>query len=108
GVAAALAAVLALGTPAARAERVPSRKVEVEAQHGVRPDIRVPYTTNGNQNLGVAQGVAPRIYNSPVVNDPNDPQSRPVFNLQFYGAIQAYGGLSNGAMPRPVPYPLGR
>jgi hypothetical protein len=108
GLAAALAALLALRTPAAHAERVPSSKVQVEAQHGSKPDIRVPYTTNGNQNLGVAQGVAPRIYSSPTVSDPTEPQARPVFNLPFYGAIQNFGGVSNGAMPRPVPYPLSR
>ena len=106
--AAAAAAVLALLTPAARAERVPSSKVQIEPQHGVKPDIRVPYTTNGNSNLGVANGVAPRIYSSPVVNDPANPQARPVFNLQFYGSVQAFGGASNGAMSRPVEYPLSR
>jgi hypothetical protein len=105
---AALAAVLALLTPPARAERVPSSKVQIEPQHGTKPDIRVPYTTNGNQNLGVAQGVAPRIYSSPVVNDALNPQARPVFNLVFYGAIQSYGGASNGAMPRPTEFPLSR
>src|SRR5438477_6854461 len=106
--AAAAAAVLALLAPAARADRVPSSKVQIEPQHGTKPDIRVPYTTNGNQNLGVANGVSPRIYSSPVVDDPRDPQARPVFNLPFYGAIQAFGGASNGAMSRPNPYPLSR
>ena len=105
---AALAAVLALLTPPARAERVPSSKVQIEPQHGTKPDIRVPYTTNGNQNLGVANGVSPRIYNSPVVDDPVNPQVRPVFNLPFYGGVQSFGSVSNGAMPRPTPYPLGR
>jgi len=103
-----LAAVLALAAPPARAERVPSSKVQTEPQHGARPDIRVPYTTNGNQNLGVANGVSPRIYSSPVVDDPVNPNVRPVFNLPFYGGVMSFGGASNGAMPRAVPYPLGR
>src|SRR3954451_5795173 len=108
GGAAALAAVLALLTSTARAERVPSSKVQIEPQHGARPDIRVPYTTNGSSNLGVANGVAPLIYKSPVVDDPKEPQARPVFNLPFYGAVQAFGGASNGAMPRATPYPLSK
>src|SRR5262245_52505179 len=106
--AAALAAVLTPLTPPARAERVPSSRVQIAPQHGANPDIRVPYTTNGNSNLGVAQGVAPRIYSSPVIDDLKNPQVRQVYNLPFYGGIQAFGGASNGAMSRPNAYPLGR
>ena len=107
GLTVALTAVLAI-TPTAWAQRVPSRKVEIQPQFGARPDIRVPYLTNGNGNLGVAQGVAPLIYSSPSVNDPTAPQIRRVYNLPFYGGIMAFGGANNGAMDRPFPYPLSR
>jgi hypothetical protein len=107
GLAAALTAVLAW-TPTAQAQRVPSQKVEIQPQFGARPDIRVPYLTNGFNNLGVAQGVAPRIYSSPSVDDPTAPQIRRVYNLPFYGGIMAFGAANNGAMDRPFPYPLSR
>jgi len=87
---------------AARAERVPSRKVIPSTVPNVRNgnDISVPYTTNGRTTLGVYQGVAPRIYASPVVTDPRNPGARPVFNIPFWGGVQSFGGLSNGAVPR--------
>jgi hypothetical protein len=99
---------LALLAGPARADRVPSWKIEVQPQHGARPDIRVPYTTNGYGNLGVAQGVSPYIYRSPIVDDPTNPQARPVYNLQFYGARMHFGGVQNGAADRINPYPLSR
>jgi hypothetical protein len=86
---------------AARAERVPSSKVYYPTYPGVRPQITVPYTTNGNSTLGVYNGVAPRIYNSPVVDDPKNPGIKPVFNLIFYGSAQGFGDASNGAGQRP-------
>ncbi len=107
GAVAVLALVLAVA-PTARAERIPSHKVEVQPIHGARPDIRVPYLTNGYSNLGVWQGVAPRIYATPIVDDPTYPQVRPVYNLQFYGAVQSFGAGNNGAVDRINPYPLSR
>lgn len=93
---------------AARADRIPSGKVQIQPNPGARQPIAVPYTTNGSSNLGVYQGVAPRIFSSPIVSDLNDPQAKPVFNIPFYGAIQAFGTKSNGATPRPsAPY-IGR
>jgi len=44
--------------------------------------------------------VAPLIYKSPSVDDPKNPQAKPVFNLIFYGAKQGFGDKSNGAAPR--------
>src|SRR5947209_14944865 len=79
----------------AHAERVPSTKVVLTPSTGARVDISVPYTTNGRTTLGVYNGVAPRIYASPILNDPVNPQGRPVFNLPFYGGAQAFGTLSN-------------
>jgi hypothetical protein len=98
----ALAAGLALGAAGpARADRVPSSKTVVTPNPGSRVDITVPYLTNGNTTLGVWNGVAPRVYSSPIVDDPKNPQAKPVFNLIFYGSSQAFGDKSNGATPRP-------
>jgi hypothetical protein len=97
--------VLCLGlllATSARADRVPSSKAYYPTFPGVRPQIEVPYTTNGGSTLGVYQGVAPRIYNSPNVADPQFTGSgKPVFNLIFYGSSQGYGDASNGAQQRP-------
>src|SRR5581483_3790941 len=81
---------------AAWADRVPSRKVQMQPSTGARTPIAVPYTTNGTSNLGVYQGVSPRIYSSPIVDDKRDPQAKPVYNLPFYGAVQSFGDRSNG------------
>ena len=67
---------------------------------GTRVDITVPYTTSGNSTF-MNGAVAPRIYSSPIVDDPSNPQARPVFNLPFYGGKQSFGDRSNGAKPRP-------
>jgi hypothetical protein len=85
----------------ARADRVPSQKAVLPPSPGSRIDITVPYTTNGYSTLGVYNGVAPRIYASPIVVDPVNPQTKPVFNLIFYGSVQSFGDRSNGATPRP-------
>jgi hypothetical protein len=87
---------------AARADRVPSSKAYYPTFPGVQPQITVPYVTNGFSTLGVYQGVAPRIFNSPNVADANVTGSaKPVFNLIFYGSGQGYGDASNGAAQRP-------
>jgi hypothetical protein len=93
---------LTLMPGAARADRIPSSKVQITPQPGVRPQIIVPYLTNNGyySNLGVWQGVAPRIYDSPIQNDPRFPDSLPTYNLPFWGGFQAFGDLSNGATPR--------
>jgi hypothetical protein len=87
----------------ARADRVPSSKVVVPPSTGTRVDITVPYLTDGYSNLIVNQHVQPRVYSSPVVNDPSNPQARPVYNLPFYGGSQSFGDASNGAVSRPKP-----
>jgi hypothetical protein len=93
----------------AAAERVPSSKVpSAPPATGSRPDITVPYTTNGWSTLGVANGVSPRIYSSPNVDNKTNPDVRKVYNLQMYGGQQSFGGLSNGAVFRPWPLPLPR
>jgi hypothetical protein len=89
-----------LAATAARADRVPSSKAYMPPQPGALPQIAVPYTTNGFSTLGVAQGVGPRIYNSPIVDDVRNPGAKPVFNLIFYGSGFSFGDASNGATPR--------
>ena len=97
-----LALALMLWTAGAvRADRVPSHKTVIPADPGTRGDITVPYMTNGLTTLGVYQGVAPRIYASPILGDPNNPQARPVFNLPFYGATRSIGDQNDGAVSRP-------
>jgi hypothetical protein len=101
------AALVALTASPAHADRVPSSKTVLPKSTGTRPDITVPYGTNGTSTLGVYQGVAPKIYNSPNVEDKKDPDVKPVFNLPFWGSIQSFGDRNNGATPRPPggPFP---
>src|SRR5262249_46298313 len=99
--------LLPLTANPARADRVPSSKVAVPPSTGTRVDITVPYLTNGTSALGVANGVAPRIYNSPQVDDPTNPQARAAYNLPFYGGSQAFGDKANGVVSRPK-YPFAR
>ena len=101
GAAAAVAVGLALGTACpARADRVPSSKTVLAPSTGTRVDITVPYLTTGRTTLG-AWYVAPRVYSSPIVDDPKNPGVKPVFNLIFYGSSNAFGDKSDGATPRP-------
>jgi hypothetical protein len=85
----------------ARADRVPTSRAVGQKSTGARIDISVPYTTNGRSAFGVYQGVSPKIYSSPIVDDPAHPQSKPVYNLPFWGAVMSFGGKSNGATPKP-------
>lgn len=90
-----------LAAGGALADRVPSQKTVIPRDPGVRGDITVPYLTNGYTALGVWQGVAPRVYATPIVNDPTNPNARPVYNLPFYGATEAFGSSNEGAVSRP-------
>jgi hypothetical protein len=82
------------------ADRVPSSKAYSPPNPGTRGDITVPYLTSGYSAL-MHGAVAPRIYNSPIVDDPKNPGVKPVFNLIFYGAAMQFGDASNGAAQRP-------
>src|SRR6516225_1635641 len=94
----ALAVVAALAGPAP-AERVTTMRSEGMKSTGSRVDMSVPYLTSGNSTFMRGGAVAPRIYSSPIVDDPANPQARPVYNLPFYGGRQAFGDRSNGAVP---------
>ena len=95
--------LLLLTAGAAWADRVSSQKTVIPRNPGVRGDISAPYLTDGASNLMVNGYVAPRVYASPIVNDPRNPGVRPVFNLPFYGGVQAFGDRSEGATPRAYP-----
>ena len=97
---AALALVVLSAAPV-RAERTSGARVATVLNNGARGDITVPYTTNGRSAILTGTGVAPRVYDSPIVDDPKNPQAKPVYNLIFYGAVQAFGDKSNGATPKP-------
>lgn len=90
---------LAFASGPALAERVPMTRTPGFKSSGSRQDITVPYLTNGRTAFG-AYTVAPAIYSSPIVDDVDHPQARPVFNLIFYGAEPAFGGQSQGAVLR--------
>jgi hypothetical protein len=96
-----LLGMLALGIflmPAA-AERTAGARTGGLKSTGTRTDITVPYLTNGGDAFKAGK-VAPKIYSSPSVDDPKNPQVKPVFNLIFYGAKQDFGDKSNGAGER--------
>jgi hypothetical protein len=101
GAAAVLAGVLALWAGPARGERTPGTKTTNAPNTGARLDLSVPYLTTGRSTL-MPGAVAPRIYASPIVEDPKNPQAKPVFNLIFYGSAMSYGDQSNGATQRPA------
>jgi hypothetical protein len=94
-----LVALAMLAGPA-DAARVPSSKVPSRPSTGGRTDIFVPYLTNGVSTLGVANGVSPRIYARPTVNDPVNKGVLPVYNLIFYGSKQSFNSSNPGAIPR--------
>jgi hypothetical protein len=91
---------LLLPVGAARADRTPGTKTVQPPSTGSRIDITVPYLTTGTSTLMPGK-VAPRIYASPIVDDPNAPGAKPVFNLIFYGSKMDFGDQNNGATPRP-------
>jgi len=84
---------------AVRADHVPSMRSGGQRSTGARSDITVPYLTTGKSAF-MPGSAAPRIYASPIVDDPKNPQTKPVYNLIFYGARQSFGDKSNGATPR--------
>ena len=94
--------VLFLGNGIARAERTPTMRTPGQYSTGARRDASVPFLTTGNQAF-MGNSVAPRIYASPTVDDPRNPQAKPVYNLPFYGSVQSFGDASNGAQPRSTP-----
>jgi hypothetical protein len=97
-----LAGLLFLGIGVARAERIVTTRTSGQHNYGVRGDQAVPYLTTGNQAF-MSGSVGPRIYASPTVDDPRNPQAKSVYNLPFYGAVQGYGDASNGAKVRSTP-----
>jgi hypothetical protein len=97
---AALAAGVCLAATA-RADRVPSSKVQIVPSSGARIDITHPYLTNGRSALGVAQGVAPYLYGKEGLNSTNDSKQRGVYNIIYYGSSLGPSADFNWATPRP-------
>jgi hypothetical protein len=95
-----VAGLLVADVATARADRVPMTRSSGQSSTGARRDISVPYLTTGNTAFG-AYSVAPRVYASPIMDDPAHPQAKPVYNLPFYGAVQSFGSQSEGATPGP-------
>jgi hypothetical protein len=93
-----VAGLLAAGS--ARAERTAGTKTAIIPSTGARADITVPYLTTGRSTL-MNGYVQPRIYSSPIVDDPKNPGVRPVYNLIFYGSQMSFGDQENGAVQRP-------
>jgi hypothetical protein len=83
----------------AEAGRVPPTRTDGFKSTGARTDVTVPYLTTGRSAF-MPGYAAPYIYSSPILDDARSPGVRPVFNLQFWGAVQAFGDRSNGAVPR--------
>jgi hypothetical protein len=94
--------LLLLSTASVRADRVPGQKTVIPPSTGTRTDITVPYLTTGFSTLMPGR-VAPRIYSSERVDSPTSTPARQVYNLIFYGSVQAFGNRSEGATPRPTP-----
>src|SRR5262245_31547862 len=95
--------VLAVGLLACLASpafaRTPMVRSEGQRFHGTRPDLTVPYLTNGYSAFG-AYYVAPRVYAAPMVDNPAIPGTKPTFNLPHYGARMGFSGFANGAVPK--------
>ena len=89
----------------ASADRTNTIRSQGQKSSGAKEPIRVPYTTNGNSAFGVYNGVSPRIYSNPSVDDPAGLGTRPAYNLPFDGARQGYSGSSNGVVPKPTLLP---
>lgn len=94
-------AVTALVSNSALADRTQTARERGQKSNGARSDITVPYLNNGGDTFK-GRSVAPRIYSSPVVDEPKNPGTKPVFNLIFYGSKQNFGDKSNGAGVRPA------
>ena len=95
----ALGLVMALSS-SAFAGGLQTQRTRTQRENGTREDITVPYLTSGTSTF-MAGSVGPKIYKSPTVDDPSNPQARGVYNLPFYGGTQSFGDASNGANSQP-------
>ncbi len=98
-----LLGVLFIGKGDARAERTATQRTSGQYSTGARRDTSVPYLTTGRSTFMSGSSVAPKVYASPTVDDPRNPQAKPVYNIIFYGSVQSFGDRSNGATPRSTP-----
>ena len=69
--------LLVLTADAARADRVPSQKTVIPTNRGCTATSRCRTSPTATSALGVYQGVAPRVYSSPILDDPTAPRAGP-------------------------------
>src|SRR5262249_17446592 len=91
----------------ARAEHIPTMRTSGQKSSGARTDITVPYLTTGGSAF-MGNSVAPRVYGTPQVDNPDRPQVKPVYNLPFYGAVQSFVDYNNRAVQRDAMLPRRR
>lgn len=95
-------ALVGVAAGVAQAGRIPMVRTAGQRNHGTRPDQTVPYLTNGDSGFG-AYSIGPKVSSSPQVDDPKNPQAKPVYTIIFYGSVQGFGGKNNGAVERSTP-----
>jgi hypothetical protein len=95
-----VAGLFILSSGNAFAGRIPSVRNPGTRNPGVRGDMSVPYLTTGNTAFMTTSYVAPRIIESPQLDNPNRPAVLPTFNLQYWGGVQGIGNDFNGSVPR--------
>jgi len=95
-----LAALFFLAHGEAFADRIPTVRNPGMRTPGVKGDHSVPYLTTGNSAVMTTTSVAPKIIESPQLNNGNQPAVLPTYNLQFWGAVEGIGDNFNGAVPR--------
>jgi hypothetical protein len=103
------AGLFLLSSGDAFAGRVPSVRTAGMRMPGVKGDNSVPYLTTGNSAFMKTTYVAPKVIESPELNDPKLPAVSPTYNLQFWSGVEGMGDDFNGAVPRTSAhyFPLG-
>ena len=95
-----LAALFFLSNGEAFAGRIPSVRTAGMRMPGVKGDNSVPYLTTGNSAFMTTTHVAPKIIESPELDNSKQPAVLPTYNLIFWGGVEGIGDDFNGAVPR--------
>jgi len=96
----ALLAILVLpGVGSAQGSKVLTTRTAGWRSTGSRGDITVPYLTTGTTAFIRGNYVGVRIYSATMVDDLYLADVRPVYNLPFWGGMQAFSTRANGVMP---------
>jgi hypothetical protein len=104
-----LAGLFFLSCGDAFAGRTPSVRTSGMRMPGVKGDQSVPYLTTGKSAFMSTTYVAPKVMESPQLNNPRLPAVEPTFNLQFWSGVEGMGDDFNSAVPRTSShtFPLG-